>query len=115
MDDLFELSSINSYKIVFVNGTIITETFTESINDSQYGSDKSRRMILKKIKEYIGGYIEIIRILYNEKNFILICNDNGLALGLKLNYLATNIHNNLFKTNGIIVGNCILCHESLIL
>lgn len=41
---------------------------------------------LKELQEYVGGYIQMLRLPSGET---LICNENGMALELEVNKLAT--------------------------
>lgn len=63
---------------------------------------------LEELQEYVGGYIEIIRLTPKQ---ILVINEEGKLNGLKPNRLATETAHlvRAIAKNDFIVGNCILC------
>lgn len=66
---------------------------------------------LEELKEFVGGYIEII---YLPKNLIMVLNEEGKLFNLPYNAIATTLFRASFPTNDYIVGNVLICHTNLV-
>ena len=60
---------------------------------------------LKELKEFVGGYIEIIKL---GNNRLMVINEEGKLYNLPLNIKATGIIQ-LHGRNDVIVGNALVC------
>lgn len=68
---------------------------------------------LEELQEYVGGYIEIIRLT---DKYLMVVNEEGRLLNLPFNSEATDIarqHKAIYP-NDMIVGNALVAEESMI-
>lgn len=68
---------------------------------------------LEELQEYVGGYIEIIRLT---DKYLMVVNEEGRLLNLPFNPEATDIarqHKAIYP-NDMIVGNALVAEESMI-
>ena len=68
---------------------------------------------LEELQEYVGGYIEIIRLT---DKYLMVVNEEGRLLDLPFNSEATDIarqHKAIYP-NDMIVGNALVVEESMI-
>lgn len=61
---------------------------------------------LEELQEYVGGYIEIVR-LNNES--VMVINEEGKTNGLPINPIATQMYQACTGINDVIVGNALEC------
>lgn len=72
---------------------------------------------LERMKAYVGGFIEVVHVLYFGKPTQMVANEEGLLIGLPFNMRATSLyHLNHIHTRGEfpdspIVGNAIVLHD----
>lgn len=88
---------------------VIITTGGELINTTpKNGTDFS----LKELHEFVGGYIEILRM---GGHLIMVINEEGKLLDLPLNKTATEIFwGNTGNTSDYIVGNVLICESCLV-
>lgn len=60
---------------------------------------------LEELQEYVGGYIEIIKL---PNNFIMVLDEEGLLKKKKVNKQATHI------AGSVIVGDVIVCKSKMV-
>lgn len=68
---------------------------------------------LEELQEYVGGYIEIIRLT---NKYLMVVNEEGKLLNQPFNSEATDIarqHKAIYP-NDMIVGNALVTQESMI-
>ncbi len=68
---------------------------------------------LEELQEYVGGYIEIIRLT---DKYLMVVNEEGRLLNLPFNSGATDVarHHKAIYPNDLIVGNALVVEESMI-
>ena len=75
-------------KAILINTDGITETDIENK--------------LEELQEAVGGYIEAVRLPFHDS--VMIVNEEGLLLGLKINIIASEIANQPIVGNALILG-----------
>ena len=75
-------------KAILINTDGITETDIENK--------------LEELQKAVGGYIETVNIPYHDS--VMIVNEEGLLLGLKINIIASEIANQPIVGNALILG-----------
>lgn len=68
---------------------------------------------LEELQEIVGGYIEIVYVMYGGKRIQMIVNEDGHAMSLPLNREATHIYHATaalrgYRTEHPIVGDAVL-------
>lgn len=58
----------------------------ESIEDAR------EPLSLEEMQAYVGGYIELVHVLYKDKPTYMVVHDEGRILGLPINEKATDIY-----------------------
>ena len=66
---------------------------------------------LEELQEIVGGYIEIIHLPTLEKKMVM--NEDGKAMELPINRLATEILRDAYATSDIVVGDVLICDNKL--
>ena len=61
----------------------------------------------EELKEFVGGYIEIV---YLKDDRIMVVNEEGLLIGLDVNFEATKI----VEYKAMIVGDVLVCDSNLV-
>lgn len=87
------------------DGAVHTELCPETVVDD--------RAFLDKLQQLVGGYIEIVWVLYNGKRTAMIVNEDGLSLGLPPNIRGTEIYRETAKLSGhdsrdVVVGDVVV-------
>ena len=71
---------------------------------------------LGELKEIVGGYIEIIPSVLDD--MIMVIDEEGKLKGKESNPVATFLYVHSFTKDGIlcdvVVGDALLCHESMV-
>lgn len=88
-------------KIYKADGTII-DVVPENGTDFQ----------LDELQKIVGGYIEIVSLLDNE---IMVVNEEGKLTDLPINENATEIYNEVDGFYDYIVGDVLVCDNSMVL
>lgn len=81
--------------------------------DAPVISEAQQHPTLQELQEIVGGYIEIVYVMYGGKRVQLIVNEDGHAMRLPLNREATHIYHVTaalrgYRTCHPIVGNAVL-------
>lgn len=69
---------------------------------------EGRYFRLKELQEYVDGYIEVHAL---DDGRLIVINEDGLAMGLPQNPLATVAAHNLFTTENGVVGDVVICNS----
>ena len=74
--------------------------------------DSKREYRLKELQEMVGGYIEVVYNLPDNK--IMIVNEEGKLGGEPFNFFATNLalYNRSIATDDCIVGNAVVLNSN---
>lgn len=74
--------------------------------------DSKREYRLKELQEMVGGYIEVVYNLPDNK--IMIVNEEGKLGGESFNFFATNLalYNRSIATDDCIVGNVVVLNSN---
>lgn len=59
---------------------------------------------LHAMQNLVGGYIEVVNLRDN-RNLLLVCNEEGMLYGLPVNEVCTRL------AGFMIVGNCFICGD----
>lgn len=62
--------------------------------------------LYQSLGEAVGGYFEVVRPRCMPKGYCFVCNDNGHALQLSLNLIASALYG-----HGPVVGDIVICLE----
>jgi Na+/alanine symporter len=69
---------------------------------------------LKTLQEAVGGYIELVTVIYGVKRCVAFVNEEGRLKNLEFNERASNAYRDALRQQhaGVIVGTMIVCLEN---
>lgn len=73
---------------------------------------KGKKFNLEEMQAIVGGYIEIYHV--NNDKDLLIINEEGKLLGLHYNEKATELFRKAYRTDDFIVGDALVCDNSMV-
>ena len=71
----------------------------------------SKKLTLEELQTFVGGYIELVKLNREE---IMVVNEDGKLYNLPVNIIATTIYQKVIPSKDVIVGDVIICNDSLI-
>ena len=71
-----------------------------------------KKFELEEMQAIVGGYIEIYYV--NDNKDLLIINEEGKIHGLDYNEKATELFRKAYNTDDFIVGNALVCDNSMV-
>lgn len=81
------------------------ETDTQEAKTVRVLPKNEQSYTLDEIQEIVGGFFEVV---FNENEYVVLANEDGLTEGLPLNELATSIYGKK------IVGNTLVVHHEFL-
>ncbi len=63
---------------------------------------------LEQLQKLVGGYIEIVHVLYNGQRAQMIVNDEGHIHGMPPNHMGTAIYHATARLRGYVTGHLIV-------
>lgn len=70
---------------------------------------------LDELKKFVGGYIEIVTVKFDGKDYLMVVNEEGKLNGLPYNEAATELYQTSFWGDcDCILGDALICDTDMI-
>lgn len=69
---------------------------------------------INELQAFVGGYIEIITIKFDGKDYYMVVNEEGKLNGLPYNEAATELYQKTSFWGDCIVGDALICDTDMI-